>query len=614
MCGIAGIWNFKDQVLPVEILKRFTDSMVPRGPDAGNYYLLNNETLGLGHRRLSILDLSEAASQPMTYGNNRYTIVYNGEIFNFLELRSELESHGFIFKTRSDTEVILAAYIHWGKDCLYHFNGMWAIAIWDSQTKELWLSRDRFGVKPLYYHFQKDLQFAFASETNAFKELDGFNRIFNDDNLLLILQDPFLLEGFGKTIFYGVQSILPGHWISLKQDGTLTKYQWWQTGNQLQKVPEKYDDQVAIFSKLFEDACRLRLRSDVPVGTALSGGLDSSAVYCMLHKLKDQKFITERLPGKWQKAFSAIFPGTEQDEQSYAAEVVDFVKGDVEWISQQSYSMVDKILSSTRQLDFIYNTPLFIGSDIYAGMRKRGIVVSLDGHGVDEMMYGYGFAVKQLADRYVHSDFLVAEDYWNIYAEMFLDKPIQPSVYSAQKKIQQSFTFKLKQKIKKIAALPENKISARDILYNQFHFTMLPTILRNFDKMAMQNSIEIRMPFMDFRLVTFVFSLPESALLGEGFTKRILRDAMKGMMPEKIRTRKLKTGLNAPMQSWFGGELKTFILDEVNSSSFQQNPLWDGKKWLDFVSIRTKSNNWLFNEAISFWPVLNAHLLISQKR
>lgn len=613
MCGIAGIWNFKGKVLPVETLKRFTDSMQHRGPDAGNYCLLNNETLGLGHRRLSILDLTETANQPMGYGDNRFTIVYNGEIFNFLELKSELESHGFTFKTRSDTEVILAAYIHWGKNCLYRFNGMWAMAIWDNHTKELWLSRDRFGVKPLYYHFQNDLQFAFASETNAFKELDGLNRTFNDENLLLSLQDPFLLEGYGKTIFSEIQSILPGHWISLKHDGSLTEKHWWQTENQLQKVPEKYDDQVATFSQLFEDACRLRLRSDVPVGTALSGGLDSSAVYCMLHKLKDQNFITERLPGQWQKAFSAIFPGTEQDEQEYAAEVVDFVKGDVEWVSQQKYFLADKILSSTRQFDFIYNTPLFMGSDIYAGMRKSGIVVSMDGHGVDEMMYGYGFAVKQLADSYVHSNVSMAETYWNIYAEMFAHKPVQPSVYSAQKIMQQSFPFRLKQTIKKIAGFPVNNTSRRDILYNQFHYTMLPTILRNFDKMAMQHSIEIRMPFMDYRLVSFVFSLPENALLGDGFTKRILRDAMKGMMPEQGRTRKLKTGLNAPMQSWFGGELKMFILDEVNSSSFQQNPLWDGNKWHDFVSIKTKNNNWSFNDAISFWPVLNAHLLLSHK-
>lgn len=614
MCGIAGIWNFKDRVLPIETLKRFTDSMLHRGPDAGNYCLLNNETLGLGHRRLSILDLTDTANQPMTYGDKRFTIVYNGEIFNFLELKSELESHGFTFKTRSDTEVILAAYIHWGKNCLYHFNGMWAMAIWDNHSKELWLSRDRFGVKPLYYQFQKDLQFAFASETNAFKELDGFNRTFNDENLLLCIQDPFLLEGYGKTIFSGIQSILPGHWISLKQDGSLTENHWWQTGNQLQKVPEKYDDQVEMFSQLFEDACKLRLRSDVPVGTALSGGLDSSAVYCMLHKLKHQNYITERLPGQWQKAFSAIFPGTEQDEQTYAAEVVDFVGGNVEWVSQQSYSLVDKILSSTRQLDFIYNTPLFMGSDIYAGMRKNGIVVSLDGHGVDEMMYGYGFAVKQMADWYVHSNISIAESYWNIYAEMYADKPVQPSVYSAQKTIQQSFPFRLKQRIKKITSFSGAKTSARDILYNQFHYTMLPTILRNFDKMAMQNSIEIRMPFMDFRLVSFVFSLPESSLLGEGFTKRILRDAMKGLMPENVRTRKLKTGLNAPMQSWFGCELKTFLLDEVNSSSFQQNPLWDGKEWFDFVSIKIKNNNWSFNDAISFWTVFNAHLLVSHER
>lgn len=607
MCGIAGIWNFQDHTVRSETIKRFTDSMRHRGPDGGNYCLLNNDTLALGHRRLKILDLSEAGNQPMSYG--RYTIVYNGEVYNFIELKKELIVKGFAFSTQTDTEVILAAYDHWGKDCLQHFNGMWAMAIWDHEKKELWLARDRFGIKPLYYYHRKDHQFAFASETNAFKELDGFNRRHDDKNLSLAIQDPFLLEGYGKTIYEDIRSVLPGHWISIKQDGAFIEKQWWQTSDHLQDVPEKYDDQVTRFSELFENACRLRLRSDVPIGTALSGGLDSSAVYCMLHHLKHQSFITERLPGQWLKAFSAIFPGTEQDEQHYAAEVVDFAGGEVEWVSQPAYSLADKILSSTKQLDFIYNTPLFMGSDIYESMRKNGMVVSMDGHGVDEMMYGYGFAVKQLADGYVHSNASMAESYWNIYVEMYADKPVQPSGYAEQKKLQQSFPFRLKQSIKKITGITGNKTTNCDILYNQFHYTMLPTILRNFDKMAMRNSIEIRMPFMDWRLVSFVFSLPESSLLGEGFTKRILRDAMKGLMPENVRTRKLKTGLNAPMQSWFGGELKTFLLDAVHSSGFQQNPLWEGKKWVDFVSEKTTKNNWSFDDAISFWPVLNAYIL-----
>ena len=609
MCGIAGIINFKATAIPMATIQQFTDSMVHRGPDSGDYVLLHNETVALGHRRLSILDLSAAGCQPMQYADGRYTMVYNGEVFNFLELRVELEKAGYGFRTNTDTEVILAAYDHWGKDCLYHFNGMWAIGIWDDVEKEFWLARDRFGIKPLYFSHQENEQFTFASETNAFQYLEGFERRFNEKYVSLSLQDPYSLEGFGKTIFDQIDSLLPGHWISIKGHQITTK-KWWQTADHLQKVPAAYEAQVEQFKNLFADACKLRLRSDVPIGTALSGGLDSSAVYCMLHHLKNQDFITDRLPAQWQKAFSAIFPGTEQDEQAYAQQVVDFVGGEVSWIEQSPYSLADKIISSTRELDVIYNTPLFIGSDIYGGMKQRGVTVSMDGHGVDEMLYGYGFAVKKLADETAYKDVTLAENYWQVYEEMYAERPIKPAHFEEQLLVQSKLKWKIKKDLKKIAGRTVVPSFNEAILYNQFHLSMLPTILRNFDKMAMQHSIEIRMPFMDWRLVTFVFSLPDSSKVGNGYTKRILRDAMKGLMPEPVRIRKLKTGLNAPMQSWFAHELKPFVLDYVNSVSFQQSNLWDGKHWAKLAEDRSSKNTWTFNEALAFWPLLNASLLM----
>ncbi len=610
MCGIAGIINFKAQAIPMATIQQFTDAMVHRGPDSGDYALLENETVALGHRRLSILDLSAAGCQPMQYADGRYAMVYNGEVFNFLELREELEKAGYVFRTKTDTEVILAAYDCWGKDCLYHFNGMWAIGIWDSVEKELWLARDRFGIKPLYFSHQVNQQFAFASETNAFQFLEGFNRTFNEKHISLSLQDPYSLEGFGKTIFDQIESLLPGHWISIKgNEFDLRK--WWQTSDHLQEVPAAYEAQVEQFKELFADACKLRLRSDVPIGTALSGGLDSSAVYCMLQHLKKQNFITDRLPAQWQKAFSAIFPGTEQDEQAFAQQVVDFVGGEVSWIEQSTHSLADKIISSAKQLDLIYNTPLFIGSDIYGGMKERGITVSMDGHGVDEMLYGYGFAVKKLADETAYKDVMLAENYWQVYEEMYAERPVKPVHFGEQQMVQSSWQWKIKKDLKKMAGRSAVPAFDEAILYNQFHLSMLPTILRNFDKMAMQHSIEIRMPFMDWRLVTFVFSLPDSSKVGNGYTKRILRDAMKGIMPESVRLRKLKTGLNAPMQSWFANELRTFVLDHVHSTAFQQSNLWDGKYWAKIAEDRSTHNTWTFNEALAFWPLLNANLLMN---
>jgi len=224
-------------------------------------------------------------------------------------------------------------------------------------------------------------------------------------------------------------------------------------------------------------------------------------------------------------------------------------------------------------------------------------------------MYGYGFSIKELTDNLIHLDADLANELWDIYGEMFLDRPVRPGFYLAQLETQRNYYFKAKKFLRSFKNDKPVNLGF-DIMYNQFHSTMLPTILRNFDKISMQHGIEIRMPFMDYRLVSFVFSLPLSSKIGDGYTKKILRDAMKGLLPDEIRLRKNKMGLNAPMQTWFSGPLKDYINDEVQSLSFQSNPLFDGKSWLAFLNARNKKADWSFLDSLSFWPVLNAHLLM----
>ena len=204
MCGIAGIWQLNNEPLAEQKLQRFTNTLEHRGPDGFGFYIDKKSCLGLGHRRLSILDLSEAGKQPMSFADARYWISYNGEIFNFIELKSELKSKGYAFKTETDTEVILAAYHYWGTDALPRFNGMWAMAIWDTYEQKLFLARDRFGIKPLYYLYIPDSLFAFASETIAFKNLEGYQRTFDEKNVGLQLEDSTALEGIGYTIFQNI--------------------------------------------------------------------------------------------------------------------------------------------------------------------------------------------------------------------------------------------------------------------------------------------------------------------------------------------------------------------------------------------------------------------------
>jgi len=532
MCGIAGIWQIDGTKVSKDNLKRFTDSLSHRGPDAGCYWINDSGDIGLGHRRLSILDLSANANQPMSFANDRYWIIFNGEIFNFLELRKELESKGFVFRTNSDTEVILAAYDLWGKDCLSKFNGMWGLVIYDKQQEKLFLARDRFGIKPLYYLYKSGKIFAFASETISFKYLDGLTREFNED----------------------IYQLLPGHFMEIsKKESSPRQVRWWTTLNAIAKVPNKYEDQVEMFRELFFDAVKIRLRSDVPIASALSGGLDSSAVYCAIYHIMNSDSVKERTPDNWQKAFFARFPGTSIDEYEYASEVVKFTNGKAEYLETNYTNLVENIRSSTILFDSIYNTPISVSSDIYRAMNSQGIKVSMDGHGVDEMLFGYPNMIENVIRGNDQTEFqnpllkTVArmksrngDDHKTIEttSKLSLRRGLFTSVKKFGRKIlpvkfqrllaREGFigdelSLYHKSKLSGMTGIPydtdQMQIESK-VPFEAFHLNTLPTILRNFDRTSMQNSIEIRMPFMDYRLVSFIFSLPFESKVGGGYSKR----------------------------------------------------------------------------------------------
>lgn len=652
MCGIAGVWNFNDKIIELNDLERFTDSLTHRGPDGSGYTLYNNKTLGLGHRRLSILDLSENGKQPLEYLNGRYSITFNGEIYNFIELKRILQKEGYTFQSESDTEVILAAYDFWGKDCLKKFNGMWAFAIWDNSKKRLFLSRDRFGVKPLHYIYKQNDFFAFASETIAFKYLSNFKREFDTQLLSRSILSFSSIEAFGYTIFKDVTQLLPGHYIEIEKGQKPVQIKWWSTLDNLVTFPTNYEDQVAYFKEIFEDACRIRMRSDVPLASALSGGVDSSAVYCMLHHLmNDNSIQKERLPSNWQKAFVATFPNTKVDERHFAEEVIKFTKGNAKYLVPDYSQLINDIEQGTILFDGISGGPIICLTDVYKGMRADNIVVSMDGHGVDEMMYGYRNSVFSALIKAIENQDPLANELRETYLgilfenereektpfidELFKKQNKQNRIYRNLKALKNlllkskkvnglpkinSFDWLYEKEIKSLPYLTEdffgekNRATKESIIYNHFHYDELPYNLRDFDRGSMQHGIEIRMPFMDYRLVSFIFSIPQTSKLGGGFTKRILRDSMKGIMPEAIRNRKLKIGLGSPMKEWFNGPLGEFIMDEVNSINFQQSSIFDGKKIGDWTAEKHKKNSWTENDCSLFWPYLNAHILIKNNQ
>ena len=390
MCGITGFWNIDGRPVNRDELIRFTNQLAHRGPDGWDIHIEESANLGFGHRRLAIIDLN-TGDQPMSYMDGRYWIVFNGEIFNFVELRKELESLGYSFKTESDTEIVLAAYDKWGEDFQFKLNGMWACAIWDSHERKMFVSRDRFGVKPMIYLFDGK-RFAFASEMKAFLALDNFRAEYNPTVFANSLEDATLVEGAEDCLFQGLKRLLGGHCLTLSANGDMKIRRWWHTLDHLPNVPEKYEDQVAQYRELFLDACRIRMRSDVPIGTALSGGLDSSSVLSSMSHIRKSGDATMRMAHEWQKAFIGTWPGKVIDERHYADEVIKKTGVNpiyCEMNADMYLEHFNEILYQFEELSDIHLGPWFV----HKMQRQNGVVVTIDGHGGDEALGGYTWHV-----------------------------------------------------------------------------------------------------------------------------------------------------------------------------------------------------------------------------
>lgn len=657
MCGIAGIWHLSKKELSEQKLRTFTDSLSHRGPDGSGYQIFQDVQLGFGHRRLSILDLSEGGKQPMHYNGSHLHITYNGEIYNFIELKEELRSKGFQFRSESDTEVILAAYLNWGIKCFDKFNGMWAIALYDTEKKELLLSRDRFGVKPFYYTFKPGELLAFASETIAFKHLQDFQLEHHEGRISMAMNDPVLMEGSGHTIWKNIYQLLPGHFARLNAESkNIEQKRWFSIP--VRRTELSYEKAKEEFYDHFRKACKLRMRSDVPVACALSGGLDSSSVYSMLYHLKNENTKEDRVNFKALKGFVATFDGTEQDETDYARSVVEFCKGEAEYLKTDFNTVIRNIESTTQLFNEITATPISVLSDVYKNMRTHNYLVSMDGHGADEMLYGYRSLVGMALTRSILDlDHSREKDLTETYLNMF--HPTHRSAES-EKLSGKNESFKqmigtqngigrlkhrLKLKLKKLNSgkaehfiynntLHSDLIKKKNVeqmqqlsnepidlgryeidekeLATDFYYRNIPYNMRDFDRAAMQHGVEIRMPFMDYNLVNFVFSLPAEYKVGNGYSKRIMRDALSPLLPEKVRNRKLKIGMGAPINNWFNDQLSSYICDTVNSQSFLQNSLWEGNKIKNLVLKNCKDKSWKMNDAQEFWYILNAHLILKK--
>jgi asparagine synthase (glutamine-hydrolysing) len=612
MCGILG-------VLPSINKNNFLqglDELTHRGPDGYGLWQSENAEVTLGHRRLSILDLSDCGKQPMQY--QHLSITFNGEIYNFVEIKKTLENKGYAFKSNSDTEIILAAFIEWGEKCLQRFNGMWAFAIWDNLKNQLFISRDRYGKKPLFYSFSGK-SFVFGSEMKALAPLLKEVRISKDfewckNNL-------YLYENTDKCLVEGIKRFPAGSYAYYKVgDSSVNPIKYWSTIDHLEKVPEKYSDQVDRFRELFEDACKIRMRSDVTIGTALSGGLDSSAIISMLAHINKCKQNEERVSKDWQHAVIATFPGSILDESYYAKKVVDHLGFKGTFIDVDVERSVTKFEDYIYKFEELYTTPPHPMMDTYAAIKSSGVTVSLDGHGADELLSGYSnnlyeaFSDAGLNAGDIRS--IIETRYGLVDKKPGLKEYLDYVKYPLEKKIKTGLAYSSRfLPFAKNMRMPVPSPPLIDgighfnsLLYQAFHSTVLPTLLRNFDRISMAASVETRMPFLDHRLVSYAFSLPWSSKIRNGFTKSILRDAVAPLLPNEVVYRRSKIGFNTPTAQWIKTGWREFILDTIASKEFTDCSLIDPQKSKRIIQKILKSEKESFLDGYNAWISLSPFL------
>lgn len=649
MCGIAGVIRF-DNLLSAHYLQKMADIIAHRGPNDEGFYLLNKDQelilggdssdyqgqsiyapqdniikyidfqleIGLAHRRLSIIDLSPLGHQPLAIDDGSYWISYNGEIYNYSEIRCELEDIGCVFISQSDTEVILNAYKIWGTECLSRFNGMFSILIYDKVKECIFVARDRFGVKPLYYYQDQDGIY-FASEIKQFTVLPNWTAELNHQRAF-----DFLVHGVmdhtHETLFRQVYQLRGGEYavIDLKQlkvlqQSGLVHKRWYEL--KISQTKLSYTDACDEFKQIFIDSIKLRLRSDVNVGSCLSGGLDSSAiVLAMADQLSDRQI----------KTFSACSHYAAFDESQY----VKIVAKKTGAKSFYCYPDLTDLFNSSQTVTWHQDEP-FVSSSIYAQWQvfelaqNQSVSVMMDGQGADEQLAGYqGLYFQILLNQALRSGKII-----KFVRELFYLHKIHKYnvIISILKSILSLFPYVVTNYVGKLFGKQkyshswlntsklrymrqdpllnngENKANISATSYAQLIYNHLPMLLHWEDRNSMAHSIESRVPFLDYRLVEFNCSLPDDYKIAHGVTKKVLRDGLDSIMPKEIKNRMSKLGFVTPEEVWIqeSPELFRQLLEESLEYS---NEIFNRESVIlvfeEVVSGKRKFDFWL-------WRVIN---------
>jgi asparagine synthase (glutamine-hydrolysing) len=541
MCGIAGIIASTARPDAFIRLRSMTDAIIHRGPDGEGHWVSSNGHVGFGHRRLSIIDLSDNGRQPMHYAEGRYTITFNGEIYNYIEIKKELLLKGYSFVSDSDTEVLLALYDLKKEKCLEDLDGMFAFAIWDELDKTLFIARDRFGEKPLYYALENGALY-FASEMKALWAA-GVQRKVNEARLL-----GFIASGEvdndtwnGETFYTGIKKLRPATYLLVSPELQVQEKTYWTLS--LTDIGEGYDLRGVInkFEELFSDSIKLRMRSDVTVGTSLSGGLDSSYIVAVMNAILGGKNAIN--------TFSAKFPGFERDESQYIGQVTAHLPALKPF---EVFPGPEGLVEDFKKLCHHQEEP-FQSASIYAQYkvfelaRKHQTTVLLDGQGADEILAGY---------LPYYGDYLKQMFFWNRknYRSELKAYNANHGDYAALNAFEKTETLRMRLGRYKDEVLKAEKPYPGNYMKQQLRRDLLgvnfQTLLRYADRNAMAHSVETRLPFLSHHLVEWVFTLPDHFLLHHGWSKYLMRSSAEKLLPADVVWRKRKVGYEPPQTKW----------------------------------------------------------------
>jgi asparagine synthase (glutamine-hydrolysing) len=558
-----------------------TNAQQHRGPDGEGFW--SAPGVALGHRRLKIIDLSEAGRQPMTTADGRYTMVFNGEVYNYRELRDQLPP--FPYRSQTDTEVVLYAYAHWGPDCLTHFIGMYAFAIWDAAQGEMFCARDRIGIKPFYYT-QCDGSFLFSSEIRGLLAA-GVPRAVNERVLYDFLARDFY-EHTDETFFSGIYKLPPGHWLIARDGRPGQPQRYWDLSQEIesQAVSANPQEREETLLALCAEAVDLHLRSDVPVGVALSGGLDSATLLALLDKTHPDPTRVE--------AFSFASTDPRYSERPYVEAMTQHTgrRAHFAEVSAQDFANTVERFTVSQEEPYA-GAPISAYALCFELARQHDFIVIMDGSGIDEGLAGYDrFRPALWAD-------LFDQGRWSdLEAELFASDVTAPArrqlalaqMYAAAQAVGdvgrgQDLTTSvrpdcLNPAFAAAAQTPPPTFERpfpdhlRNLMYRELRYTKLPRALRFRDRLSMAVGTELRPPFLDHRVLAYQFALPAADRIERGVTKAILRRAAARLLPDAVRLAS-KRSVQTPQREWFRGELQNWVRERVDTPTFWQ------RGWVD---------------------------------